>query len=350
MSKAVSNVVIATDTFAGWVTKTNVILDHLSNIIVTTDSTAYGANTNGNSSIIGILSANVLSTPVVRGGAAGNTANVSTLTLGFSNATISSNVVVTGYAANITSNTLNITSNTNITSANATANINTYSIYGNTTHGANSLHNLTVSGGKLSVNGTSVNVSSNTTFNGNTFSVASDITASGNSFVISTDNVSFTGANLHIGSDLVNLNANVNATYAISIANTLTVTDNVYLDTDVIFTGNSSALTQATASYDFANTTETTVIDSFPISTYKSAKYTISAKNSANSNVMQLSELNIVHGNTGSNSVHSTEYGIIYSSTKFATYTPGANATHVYIAANSSVSNVAFTVQRTSFK
>lgn len=114
MAKTVANVAIATDTFAGWVGKTNVLLDALTYEIVTCDDTTGGANTSGNGNVIGILSSNVFSTPLLRGGAAGNTANISTLTIGISNSSISSNVTLTGYTANIVANTLNITSNTNI--------------------------------------------------------------------------------------------------------------------------------------------------------------------------------------------------------------------------------------------
>jgi len=114
MAKTVANVAIATDTFAGWVGKTNILLDALTYEIVTCDDTSGGANTSGNGNVIGILSANIFSTPLLRGGAAGNTANVSSLIIGISNSSISSNVTITGYVANAIANTLNITSNTNI--------------------------------------------------------------------------------------------------------------------------------------------------------------------------------------------------------------------------------------------
>lgn len=114
MAKNITPIVIATDTFAGWVTKTNVLIDTLANEIVTVDSTTYGANTTGNGSVIGILSANTLSANLVRGGGVGNTANVGSLTVGFSNSTVSSNVTVAGYTSNVVSNNLFISSNTTI--------------------------------------------------------------------------------------------------------------------------------------------------------------------------------------------------------------------------------------------
>lgn len=350
MSKSVANVVIATDTFVGWIGKTNTLLDLMTNQTLTTEYNAYGGNTSGNASVLGILSSNVIATPVVRGGSAGNTATISAITVGHANSTTSSNVTVAGYLANVAANTLSISSNTTLTATSLTAAVTTANLVGNVVFGSNSSHNLTVHGNNLTVNTSKLGVSANITFEGNTVVIESDIAANGTLYSITSDTVSMTGANVYLAPDMLNIFANVNATYAFSVANTLTVTDTMFVDTDVVFTGNSSAITQSTASYNFANTTETTVIDSFPIATYKTAKYTLSAKNTANSNVMQISELNLVHGNAGSNSVHSTEFGIIYSATKFATYTPGANATHVYITANSSVSNVAFTLLRTSFK
>jgi hypothetical protein len=44
MSKFVANVSIATDTFAGWVNKTNIVLDALTNEIVPVTPTTAGAN------------------------------------------------------------------------------------------------------------------------------------------------------------------------------------------------------------------------------------------------------------------------------------------------------------------
>lgn len=114
MAKTVANVAIATDTFAGWVGKTNVLLDALTYEIVTCDNTTGGANTSGNGNVIGILTANTLGTNLLKGGGVGNTANISSLTIGISNSTTSSNVTLTGYAANIVSNSLFISSNTTI--------------------------------------------------------------------------------------------------------------------------------------------------------------------------------------------------------------------------------------------
>lgn len=125
MAKSVANVNIATDTFAGWLGKTNILLDAMTNEIVSVSNTTYGSNVTGNGSVYGTLSANTLSTNVLRGGGVGNTANIATITIGISNSSVSSNVNLTGYSANVTANTLTITSNTVVNAASFTANITT---------------------------------------------------------------------------------------------------------------------------------------------------------------------------------------------------------------------------------
>lgn len=134
MAKSIPQIVIATDTFAGWVSKTNLIIDTIANEAVTVNSTTNGANTTGNGSVIGILTANTLGANLLRGGGIGNTANLNSLTIGFSNSTVSSNVTVTGYTSNVTSNNLNVTSNTVIGSGTQrlTANVANVSITTNT--------------------------------------------------------------------------------------------------------------------------------------------------------------------------------------------------------------------------
>lgn len=132
MSRSVANVAIATDTFAGWLGKTNVLLDSLSNEIVTVSNTSGGSNTSGNGSVLGTLTATTIGALTIKGGGVGNTANITTLTIGIANSTTSSNVVVTGYTANVSANNLNITSNTNIGSGTQTIYFNTSNVTVNT--------------------------------------------------------------------------------------------------------------------------------------------------------------------------------------------------------------------------
>ena len=69
MTKAASNVSIATDTFNGWVTQTNVLLSALTNEIVTANTLANGSLTTGNAFVNGIFGANTVTVPTaLRGG------------------------------------------------------------------------------------------------------------------------------------------------------------------------------------------------------------------------------------------------------------------------------------------
>jgi len=300
MAKPVANVATATDSFAGWITKTNIALDALANEIVTVDTSISGANTSGNGSVIGQLSANTLGAIRLIGGGVGNTANIAAITIGFANSTITSNVIVVGYLANVTSNTLSVSSNVVLTGANvsiATANVN-------------------ITGGAL-------NVVSNTSVTGSTLT--------------STSNVSLSGANLHFSG-------------IVTIANTVKVISNTYVNTAIIYNGNNSGIIQSVGDYAFpGDGTTSNVVDSFAISEYTSSKITVNVKDNDNSNNVLISEISAVYGH---GNVHSTEYGTIFSNTKFATFTLEANTTHVRLlaVANSTVTNTHVTVLRSSFK
>jgi hypothetical protein len=229
MSKSVSNVNIATDTFFGLYTKTNILLDSLTNEIVTTSNTLNGSSTHGNASIVGIFSANLITTPVLRGGASGNTANISTLTLGLSNSTTSSNVTIVGYAANVVVNTFYISSNISITASNTYIVSNNIQLLGNTQiWGNNSVSVIQVNGNTtttfLNVTGTNTNiktaafnVNSVSTVTGNTFIKANNsvtnISISGNN---TTSNVTLTGnavnitCNTTLSGSVTNISGNFN--------------------------------------------------------------------------------------------------------------------------------------------
>lgn len=154
MARYIAPIQTATDTFAGWISKTNLILDTLANEVITVDNTTYGASVTGNGSVTGILAANTIGANLIRGGGVGNTANVSSITVGFSNSTTSSNVTVTGYTTNVNSNSLNITSNTTVGTGTQrlTANI----------------ANLQISTNTLTIQATSnINVNTSLTLTGN---------------------------------------------------------------------------------------------------------------------------------------------------------------------------------------
>ena len=216
MSRLVSNVQIATDTFYGLITKTNDLLGALSTEIVTTGNTTLGANTSGNASVIGILSANVLSTPVLRGGASGNTANLSALTVGHSNSTTSSNVTIAGYITTIGSNSLVVTSNTTVNTSSFSANVATATFVANTTFNVGSTSNpalvlngnttytlTNVLGSNAVINTAALYVTSVTRAVGNTVIAAN---SSSNTLVIqgnaTTSNVTITAEKLSSGANI----------------------------------------------------------------------------------------------------------------------------------------------------
>lgn len=298
MTKAVANVSISTDTFAGWVGKTNILLDALANEIVTVNGTAFGSNSAGNGSIIGILAANVLSTPVLRGGASGNTANVQTLSVGWSNSTVSSNVVITGYTANVTANTLNISSNVSVTGANVIV---------STTNAAVSSANLTLSGGQLNI----------------------------------TSNVNATGANTTITTGTVG---------------TLTVTGNTFVNTNILFNGNNSIIAQTANTFAFpTDGTTANTIYSIPKALAKSGKLSISIADTTtiNANNRMFTEISFVYFDNGvSNTVYFNEYGMIFNNTRFMTFSMTTDATNINLTAvsNTTVTSSAFTISSTLHK
>lgn len=273
MAKTVANVAIATDTFAGWVGKTNVLLDALTYEIVTCDSTSGGANTTGNGNVLGILTATTLGTNLLKGGGVGNTANISTLTIGISNSSVSSNVTLTGYTANVIANTLNITSNTNIGNGTQVLNIDT--------------------------------------------------------------------ANISITSDTLE----INLTEDLTVNADLVITGNATVNSSLTFTNKAEIYTKSSA-LTFPDTLTQNLVDSFAISQFVGAKYTVNITDTNNANNKALTELSVVYG---FGNAHMTEYGTIYSNTQFATFSIEANTTHVRLLANSATSSALFKVHRVTF-
>ena len=168
MARFVANVDITTETFGQWVTRTNTLLDALSNEIITANTTV---GSTGNTvaprygQLIGTFSSNTVGVVgSLRGGNTSTSANLS----------VTSNVVI---------------SNTTFTSsANST--------YSNTQY---FIANVFVNSTLLSVNGTTMNVTSNAVFNNR-------VTFNGPVFVANTltikdDYVMDAGANTNIGSN-----------------------------------------------------------------------------------------------------------------------------------------------------
>lgn len=101
MTKSVANVVLATDTFENWLTKTNILLDALSTEIITVTANSTGAVTVGNGQVNGSLRvSDLIATDALRGGTvdASNTLTVTSNAV-FSNVSIfNSNVSVNSVA------------------------------------------------------------------------------------------------------------------------------------------------------------------------------------------------------------------------------------------------------------
>lgn len=382
MTKAVSNVAIATDTFASWVSKTNILLDALTNIIVTVDQSPEGSNSIGNGSVIGIFAANVFSTPVLRGGSSGNTANIQTLTVGHANATTSSNVVVTGYEANVVAYTFNVTSNTYINTTNTTVNSAITYLKGGlanvTSNVSISNANTTISATNAAFTGTALNVTSNTYINttnttvnsavtylnGGLANVTSNVSISNVNTAINASNTTLSGGDVNVTSNVsvtgtnISTSSNTNFTGANNYisqkltANTITVMSNTYVNAYVVFAGNSSAVTQLSSDFSFpTNSTTSNVIMQISKSEFKSGKLSISATDTANVSNKMFTEISFVYSNTA-NQAFFTEYGIIYSNTRFLTFTANTLATNVviYATSNATITGATVTITGTLHK
>lgn len=197
MARAISNVEITTDTFAGLVEKTNELLNAITYEVVTTSNTSSGANTSGNTNIIGILAANAVSTPVVRGGSSGNVASFSSLTVGHSNSTTSSNVTITGYTANVTANSLNVSSNTTFSASNLNITATALTINSVTTATGNALFKANSSLNVLDVHSNST--ITEVIVNANTFTVNATFNLSGGGFGVQ--------GNVTLGSNTIFVNS-----------------------------------------------------------------------------------------------------------------------------------------------
>jgi hypothetical protein len=124
MARSVANVNIAVDTFNGWVTKTNILLDALTNEIVTANSQANGALTTGNGFVNGVFGANTIVVPAVLRG--GNVQSSNTLNI-TSNVVIGNTITINSSASFAYLNT-----NTHIQSSNVYVNATTISLYSDT--------------------------------------------------------------------------------------------------------------------------------------------------------------------------------------------------------------------------
>ena len=160
MAKQYANIQPGFDTFAAWVTKTNNLLDDMSNIVVTIAANSTGGITTGNAYINGTLSSPTGAFNTIRGGnvstnaaltIASNVSIANSYALTFGNATVNTTVNATSFSgmansANSLTTSRNIALNTDATGNgdfNGTANLTiavtlansgvTANTYGNTT-------------------------------------------------------------------------------------------------------------------------------------------------------------------------------------------------------------------------
>lgn len=349
MTKAIANVNIATDTFISLVSVTNIIADTISNEAVTSSNSATGGNTSGNVNILGILSADILSANNVKGGSS-QTSNTSTLHVGFANSSVSSNVVVHGYTTNVVSNTFIVTSNTNFTTSSFLANSSAISLIGNTTIGANASHKLIVAGANAIINTAGFNVVSNTVFTGANVNINSaNVTIEGGVLTLES-NVVFANT---IAGETLSVTSNTNFQGTNNFFNYLTANNISLTSTSVesfSFPSNTAAINHSSGNFAFpGDGTTSNVVNSFNFTDFGSVKYTVSASDNNDSTNRLLTEITAVYDYNGT--INSTEYGTIFTDTKFMTFTLSANSTHIRLLAvsNSSITNTKVTVVRTSF-
>lgn len=179
MAKSLTTIVIATDTFSSWITKTNQLISALSTEIITANTSVNGANTTGNTNLIGIFGANTVAVGnSIRGGTVNAAANL----------TISSNAVFTGANAGFAAN-LSVTNA--VTSINSTSMV----ITGPTL----TISSNTILSGNVSTTGRLLTIASNAAFTGtntdiqslNTTIAGNNATVASNTFVVDANTVTF---------------------------------------------------------------------------------------------------------------------------------------------------------------
>ena len=290
MSKTLSSINTASDTFQNWVDRTNSIITLIDTEVVTANST--GALTSGNGFVNGHFGANTLVATNIKGG---NVTTNSVLTFQ-TNTTFSANVLVSQQLVVtntvVFSNTLSVTGNSTLSNtlvvSGATTLSNTLAITGlaNAAGGINT----------TTANATAINVGANVNLTTSYLNIGnSSVNVVINSTSITTGSIVVNSSMMTIGGSNV---ATVAALSGIGISNTIT------------FTGTSSQ-----------------VMDSVTLSSIRSAEYLISANNNA-ANAYQVTKILVIHDGTDT---YITEYGTLYTNTSVISISAGANATHMLV-------------------
>ena len=325
MAKQYANIQPGFDTFAAWVTKTNNLLDDMTNIVVTVASNSAGAVTTGNAHITGTLSGTTGTFNTLRGGNVSTNATLSiasdvaianSYVLSFGNSTVNTTVNATSFSgiansANALTTSRNIALTTDATgngNFNGTANLTiavtlansgvTANTYGNTT----SYPIITVDAkGRvttLTAQTISIPASGVTTFNTRTGAVtltAADITG-----------------NSSVGLNYTPVSANTSGT----ITGSLTLTSGDLTLRDVISSRDISV----------GNSTVNTVVNAVSISIGNS---TINSTSVTTGNSTVNSVVNSTSVTTGNSTVNST-----FSAANSALYTPTLRGLRETVLAN----------------
>ncbi len=346
MAKSVANVVVATDTFASWITKTNELADAMSVFAVTVQSNTTGATAVGNGSITGTFAANTVAvSTALRGGTVNASANLTVTSNArftggvlYSTANVdinAANAFVNATAVSVIGGALNITSNVAVTVANATVNATAFRIRAGSLNvdSTVSMTNTVSISNNLTIGGTSHTVAGNVAFDtstlfidaannrvgfGNTTPDAtvtitgtaniSGATRAGNTtvvgFINTNSDATFGGI---VNATALNIGANVNVTTtSFNIGNS---TVNTALgQTSGVITGNSTikgvvnstAFTLGSNTANIAATSSTLVVSNASLSTALSVGGLTSGNTTSN---IALTQTSIRIGNTTVNTI-----------------------------------------------
>jgi hypothetical protein len=297
MAKSINSIVVATDTFSSLVTKTNQVISAMGSEVITANTSVDGANTTGNTNLIGIFGANTIA---VGTGLRGGTVNAA------ANLTISSNAVFTGANAAFSAN-INVT--------NSATSINSVAMY---------------------ITGPTLTISSNTSFTTNALFSGIRTTISGNAV--------FSGANTTLGSTTTDVTSNTftvtSNTFTLTAANT-TVVSNTSFSGTLVANGNATFVGDilrgasgvkgknvAVANSDIGATTGSPiVVYSWLMTEYKGGDFTSVVKNSTD---VRVSKFLIV---TDGTNAYMTEYATLHSPTSanLGVYSVSSNSTHAIV-------------------
>lgn len=237
MTKAISNVVISTDTFVSWVNITNQLADTVSVNVLTAQQNTAGANTTGNAQLIGIFNANTVAIGTsLRGGTITTSGNLN----------IISNAVFTGATINATSNVYLLASNTYVNSAvtyivggSAAITSNATIVNSNTSINTNGFY---VAGGFANITSNVSIVNSNTYVNSAVHFIVGGLANVTSNVSIVSANVTANATNFNIRNGTLTIDSNVAISNMVSIANNLTlggishtVAGNIAFNTSTLF-------------------------------------------------------------------------------------------------------------------